>query len=347
MNARKQYNSLDLAKFIAAILIVIIHANPFTTYSGLLSYSFRNIIAVVAVPFFFVTSGFLFFTKLNTLGKDEQKQYFGKYIKRLCIMYLLWSAVYFVFVLTEWIVHGFKAVDILIYIRDFFFKGSYSTIWFLPALITAVAIVYLLHKKFAYKTIFLISVPFYVFACLGSSYYGLVDNLPIIGNLFDAYFYIFDTVKNGVLFGWLYVALGGYLSEKIEKKPINTKYSFVLSVVFFIFMAAETIGQKYFKLSTNGVDTKILLVPLSIFLFYFIISINIKSNGMYVWMRKLSLLMFLSQRIFLTLFDWFLSNTFFVKNSLVYFTSVLILTLAFSVLFIKLSDKVKVLKQFY
>lgn len=347
MNVRKQYNSLDLAKFVSAILIIIIHANPFTSYSSLLSFSFRNIIAIVAVPFFFVTSGFLFFTKLNNLGEDDQKQYFKSYILRLCTMYLLWSAVYFVFVLTEWIVHGFEAFDILIYIRDFFFKGSYSTIWFLPALITAVAIVYFLHKRFTYKTITLISVPFYIFACLGSSYYGLVDNLPIIGNLFDAYFYVFDTVKNGVLFGWLYVALGGYLSEEIEKKPLNTKYSFVLSVVFFIFMAAETIGQKYFKLSTNGVDTKLLLVPLSIFLFTFIISVNIKSNGMFIWMRKLSLLMFLSQRIFLTLFDWFLSDTFFVQNSLVYFVSILVLTLAFSVLFIKLSDKAKILKQFY
>lgn len=347
MNARKQYNSLDIAKFIAAILIIIIHANPFSSYSSVLSYSFRNIIAVIAVPFFFITSGFLFFTKLNSLGQEEQKTYFKSYIKRLCIMYLLWSAVYFVFVLIEWLRYGVELVDILIYVRDFFFKGSYSTIWFLPALITAIATVYLLHKWFTYKTIILISLPFYIFACLGSSYYGVVDNLPIIGNIFDTYFCIFDTVKNGILFGWIYVAIGGYISEEIEKKTVNSKNSLLLAVVFFILMALETIGQRYLNLSTNGVDTKLMLIPLSVCIFVFVLSLNFKSNGLYVWMRKLSLLMFLSQRIFLTLFDWFLIDTVFVQNSLIYFCSILVLTLAFSVLFIKLSEKVKALKLFY
>lgn len=347
MNARKQYNSLDIAKFVSAILIIIIHANPFSTYSSLLSFSFRNIIAVVAVPFFFVTSGFLFFTKLNTLCENEQKQYFKSYIKRLCTMYLLWSAVYFVFVLTEWIVRGFEAFDILIYIRDFFFKGSYSTIWFLPALITAVAIVYFLHKKFTYKTITLISVPFYIFACLGSSYYGLVDNLPIIGNLFDSYFYIFDTVKNGVLFGWLFVSIGGYISEEHVNMSAPPRKYLTFTIIFFIFMATETLAQRYLHWSTNGVDTKFFLIPLIVCIFILILNIEIKSNGAYIWMRKLSLLMFLSQRIFLTLFDWFLADTFLVQNSLIYFISILGLTLFFSVLFIKISDKFSVLKKFY
>ena len=220
MSERKQYNSLDLAKFIAAVLIVIIHANPFSSYSSGVAYAFRNIIATVAVPFFFVTSGFLFCTKLDSLCDEDKSAYFKKYILRLVTMYLLWSAVYFIFVLIGWIRDGFTVNDLLIYVRDFFFEGSYSTIWFLPALITAISVVYFLRKKFSYGKIVLFAIPFYLFACLGSSYYGLADKLPIISNLYDIYYSFFDTIKNGVLFGWIYVAIGGWFSEN------NVKISF-------------------------------------------------------------------------------------------------------------------------
>lgn len=345
MNVRKQYNSLDLAKFIAAILIIIIHTGPFGEFNDIIGAGVRGIVTVVAVPFFFITSGFLFFGKLNTLDKTAKKDYFKQYMKRLGVMYLLWSAVYFVFVLRNWIVEGFVITDLLIYIRNFFLKGSYSTIWFLLALMVSVAIIYFLHKKLSYVKIFLLGIPFYVIACMGSSYYGLVETIPFLKSVFNGYFCIFDTVKNGVLFGWVYVALGGIFSEiEIPKKPLK---NFVLTGLFFVLLAAESFIQVYFGWAINGVDTKLLLLPLSVFLFMFVMNLDFKESQAFVWMRKLSLMMFLCQRLFLSLFEIFLIDTIFVQNSLVYFISILSLTLAFSVVFIKASEKIKILKKFY
>lgn len=344
MSERKQYGALDLAKFIAAILIIVLHTSPFSSYSSILNFGFRNIVTIIAVPFFFITSGFLFCTKLNSLSEDKGN-YYKNYIKRLGVMYLLWSAVYFVFVVTDWITNGVSAIDILRYVKRFFFEGSYSTIWFLPALMTAISIVYLLRKKLPYKKIFFLALPFYLIACLGSSYYGLTTKIPLISDFYNAYFSFFDTIKNGILFGWVYVALGGVFSEK-SFKPKPCKY-LVLTGVFFVLMAGETIVQTYLKWATNGVDTKLILLPLSICLFYFVMSLNIKQSPVLVWMRKLSSLMFLSQRIFLTTFDLFLKDTIFVKNSMMYFVSILSLTLIFSFAFIVVSDKVKLLKKFY
>ena len=345
MNSRKQYGALDLAKFIAAILIIVLHTNPFSSYSSILNYGFRSIITIMAVPFFFLTSGFLFCTKLNSLDEKDKSDYFKKYFKRLGLMYLLWSAVYFIFVAIDWVTNGVVIIDVLQYIKRFFFKGSYSTIWFLPALMTAVTIVYLLRKKLSYEKIFLLSIPFYVIACFGSSYYGISSKLPIISNLYEAYFSFFETIKNGVLFGWIYVALGGVLSERsFEKKPIRY---LIPTGIFYILIAGETVVQEYLSWSTNGVDTKFMLIPLTVYLFMFVMSLNIKSGPAFIWMRKLSLLMFLCQRIFLTLFEWFLQDTIFVENSMIYFISILSLTLIFSVIFIKMSEKVKVLKKFY
>ncbi len=344
MSERKQYGALDFAKFIASIIIIVLHTNPFSSYSSILNFGFRNIITIIAVPFFFITSGFLFCAKLNSLNEDSGA-YLKKYIKRLVVMYLLWSAVYFVFVVADWVKNGVSLSDVLQYIKRFFFEGSYQTIWFLPALMTSVSIVYLLRKKLSYKNIFILAIPFYVIACFGSSYYGLSVKIPVVNNFYNAYFSFFDTIKNGVLFGWIYVALGGVFSEKTFKtKPC--KY-FVLSCVFFVLMAGETIVQTYLKWATNGVDTKFILLPLSASLFCLVMSLNIKTNPVLVRMRELSLLMFLSQRIFLTLFDWLLTDTIFVQNSMVYFISILGFTIFFSRVFIVLSEKIKILKRFY
>lgn len=185
MSERKQFGALDLAKFVAAILIIVLHTNPFGSYSGVISYGLRSIVTVVAVPFFFITSGYLFFSKIETLKGKEKDQYFLKYIKRLVIMYLIWSAIYFVFVLINWIRFGATYIDVLQYVKRFFFEGSYSTIWFLPALISSITITYLLRKKLSYAQISAIAIPFYVIACLGSSYLGLSEKIPVISHFFN------------------------------------------------------------------------------------------------------------------------------------------------------------------
>ena len=96
MNAKiKQYNSLDLMKFISAILIIVLHTSPFQSYNALISFGLRNVVTIIAVPFFFCTSGFLLFKKLSVLSQDEKGKYFKHYIKRLCIMYGLWSLAIF------------------------------------------------------------------------------------------------------------------------------------------------------------------------------------------------------------------------------------------------------------
>ena len=77
----KQYKSLDFAKFVCAILIIVLHTDPFSSYSKLLTFGFRNIVTVIAVPFFFATSGFLAFKKIDSLDIDKQKSYVFHYLK--------------------------------------------------------------------------------------------------------------------------------------------------------------------------------------------------------------------------------------------------------------------------
>ena len=345
----KQYKSLDFAKFVCAILIIIIHTAPFASYSTALTFAFRNVITVIAVPFFFLTSGFLAFKKLDSLENGAKHGYIVKYLKRVAVMYLIWSAVYFIFVVIKWTRNGFSFALVLEYVKDFFFEGSYSTIWFLPALFTAVLLVYLLHKKLSYRRIFIIACIIYIFTLAGSSYYGLVTKLQPIKAVYDVYYSFFDSIKNGVCFGLIFVSMGAMVSEKeeafVETKPAK---AFIPVVISAILLAVEEFCVAYFKWNNKGVDTVIMLIPFTYFFVRFLIVWNLKiSNNICVAMRKYSILMFLTQRIPISIFDLWLSDTVIVTNSLLYFTFVFISTMLISFAIIKASKKIEWLKYAY
>lgn len=60
MAKNKDYVGIDYFRVVAAFLIVAIHTSLFASVSGTGDFIFTRIIARVAVPFFFMTSGFFF-----------------------------------------------------------------------------------------------------------------------------------------------------------------------------------------------------------------------------------------------------------------------------------------------
>lgn len=345
----KQYKTIDLFKFICAILIIVLHASPFASYSKILTFGFRNIVTVIAVPFFFAASGFLTFSKLNTVTDEaDRTKYIWKYAKRIIQMYLIWSIVYFGFVICKWIRDGFSYMRVVIYIRDFFFEGSYSTIWFLPALLSATVFVYLLSKRFHKKTIILIAVPFYIFGLLGSSYFGITEKIPFLNDIFGVYYTCLKSVKNGLLFGFVFVALGAYIAERQDNLKITPMKCLAGFSVSMILLAVESLTINVLDMNDRGCDCVLSLIPTTIFML--LLALRWQPGGsdkMYLVLRKYSLLMFLVQRIPISIIELFLNDTILMTNSIVNFTAIFGLTMLFSFVIIKLSDRFKFLKHLY
>lgn len=340
----KQYNSLDLMKFVCAILIIVLHTSPFLSYSAVLSFGLRNIVTIIAVPFFFCTSGFLLFKKLNASDEQEKGRYFKHYIKRLCIMYGLWSIVYFPFVVYNWTQSGFSIWEVLQYIKRFFFEGSYNTIWFLPALIVATSLCYFLRKKLSFGKIIAVALPFYLIACLLTNYYGITETIPGLRGFMHLYYSFFDSAKNGLLFGFVFVALGGFLAEFQGTKGIGL--SLAGCVLFGGGVAVESVLPQLLGFRQFGCDIKLFLVPFTFCLMTLLLKISLPDNKIYLYARKISLMLFLSQRIFISLADIFLSDTILVTNSMLYFVMILSTTWIFSDLFVRASKKFSFLKYF-
>ena len=139
-NEKRQYAGFDILKFICSILIVFLHINPFT---GTIRY-FSRAIANIGVPCFFIISGFLFFEKLENLGKNNKRIVLARYLKRMITLLCFWMMPYFFVYDIFWIAKGNIIINIIEYIRHVLFGGNGFFLWYIVSCIFAVLIVYLI-----------------------------------------------------------------------------------------------------------------------------------------------------------------------------------------------------------
>lgn len=352
MAERKSYVIIDFFKMFSAVLIILLHTEVLLSVSAPLQMIIRNTVLTIAVPFFFTVSGFFFFKKL--ISSDNKAKIFKQNEKRVIQLYLIYTAIYFPFVLRSWIVNGFSAKSILLYIRDFFFVGSFSTIWYLLALIAGFAIAYALFIKIGLKKAFYISIAFYAFGVLTSSYYGIIEKIPVVSNIVDGYYTVFGSVKNGLTFGLVYILLGGLIATAKEDRTNNAeKKYFIITAIGTVGVCGEAVVQYVMNWALKGVDLKFSLLVFTYGLIMFLINLEnkfknhkllLKGENAGKHFRKLSTLMFLTQRIPITICEILGVSG---MNSLVYTVIILASTVAISEAIILGSRKIKVLKYLY
>ena len=145
----------------------------------------------------------------------------------------------------------------------------------------------------------------------------------------------------------IFVSLGALVSENEESitKKTTAFKAFIPVCLFAVILAVEEFLVAYFNFNMRGVDTVISLVPFGYFFIRFLLVFDVKvSDETCVLMRKYSILMFLCQRIPLSIIEMFMGNTIIATNSMVFFFVVLITTLLISFVILKGSEKIKILK---
>ena len=90
INETRQSHSLNALKVIMILFVIFIHMNPTAERYGEAAMWWHSI-NVVAVPVFFIISGYFFFYQTKTFGKETYSKKLRKRIKTLLIPYLLWN----------------------------------------------------------------------------------------------------------------------------------------------------------------------------------------------------------------------------------------------------------------
>lgn len=291
---RINYNMMDVVKYLSSILLVCAHtASERVSLPPMLDLCCS--VYIITVPFFFIASSFLFFRKLESLEGSDRKTCYWKYTKRIGLMYLAWSIIYFCFVLTSWIQSQASLDIILSYMHHSIVFSTYSTIWFLPALWVGVTLVYVLHYKLKCSIGFVIAISLflYLFSSIEYNYHSVNSILHSINNGYKS---IFVTWRNGFFNAFIFTAIGCYLSQN---NRLNIVWSLLGSCFFGIGFLIEAFVLKRLVPSADA-NFLILLVPFSYFFFDLVCSIKLPDSKIYVPLRKMSMLIFVSQRLFLS-----------------------------------------------
>jgi len=266
---QKNFNGIDIIKFLCAILVFIIHVPPFQgELSGLtliLTFGLQHYICRLAVPFYFVCSGFFLFRKMSfeTLNTDRIKNYCLKILRLIGTWQLL------------------------------LFIGWTEHLWYLGATVIAVIGLSLcLHFRLKYSHICLLACFLYIVGLLGDSYYGLIaplKNMPLFNCIFSSYVFAFKTTRNGVFMGFIFVLMGAALSHsEIKIKPLVAAIGFAVSMIGFF---AEICLLKYLD-TPKDYNMFIFLIPSVYFLFAFACTIQPKDSGIYKHLRSIGILVY-------------------------------------------------------
>ena len=119
----------------------------------------------------------------------------------------------------------------------FFVLGSWYHLWFFPAIMISVCMVTIIFKVGLEKILIPLSIVMYIVGCLGTSYYSVGVQIPILGSVFQMD--QFTVIRQILLMGFPFFVCG-YLIYKIENKikieSCNSSIIVALAVSLFIWI---------------------------------------------------------------------------------------------------------------
>ncbi|WP_165020816.1 acyltransferase family protein [Dysgonomonas sp. ZJ279] len=211
---------LDYFKLILSILIITIHTQPLFDNSSIAGWLISNGISRIAVPCFFIASGYFIRSKLE----DNRKM--KKYILHLIIVYLIWSLIYLPTYISE-----IEPRSLI----TFTFIGYYH-LWFLPALISGSILLFVL-KRYIKNDNILMSIAVILFIAGYVLGYVQAD---------------YRLVCNGLIFGFPFITIGYYLRNRKIAEKVNTYQLYSLVAISIIFLLIESYiayrSQSYYNL---------------------------------------------------------------------------------------------------
>lgn len=307
----KTNTTIDLIKFLMAILVVGIHTQPFG-FNIWLDRGF-GIVTRLCVPYFFVASSYFFWIK----PKNAEL-----YIKRILKLYFIWSVIYLPFDLGL-----LRTMPVQNILERYLWSGNDHALWYLWGSVIGFLIVLSLSKFMSGKKVFLISVLFLIIGCMKSTWSPLLHSFTS--------FEIRDRLGsvNGLFYAFPYIALGMVIAgnqtnrkdEKISKYVLGLFLSFIsLSLESLLFIL-------YFHTASTVLWISVLPCTYYLFMLSKNIYISFVSEKTALMLRKMSTLIYVGHSLFLILFKHL--------DTWKLFIAVVISSLVLAAVIIKLSGK--------
>lgn len=345
----ENYTGIDCFRLAAALLIITIHTSPLAGFSETADFILTRIFARVAVPFFFVTSGFFLISRYNyQIGK------LGAFVRKTAMIY--GAAILLYIPINQY--NGYFKMENLLpnLIKDIVFDGTLYHLWYLPASILGGAIAWYLVKKLDYQKAFAVAAVLYLIGLFGDSYYGVIGNVSICSGFYALIFQVSDYTRNGIFFAPVFFVMGGFIADQREetawkklvcndskqecaadsiKIDLLYKNSILKNGIglglMLTLMLAEGLMLHHFQVQRH--DSMYVFLPPCV---YFLFSLLLQFRGKrQVWLRDMSLLVYLIHPMMIIVIrvaaKLFHLQGLLVDNSVIHFLAVTVVSAAFSV----------------
>lgn len=348
-NDEKSYTGIDCFRLAAALLIITIHTSPLAGFSETADFILTRIFARVAVPFFFVTSGFFLISRYNyQIGK------LSAFVRKTAIIY---GAAILLYIPVNLYNGYFKMENLLPnLIKDIVFDGTLYHLWYLPASILGGAAAWYLVKKLDYQKAFAVAAVLYLIGLFGDSYYGVIRNVSVCSGFYALIFQVSDYTRNGIFFAPVFFVMGGFIADQREqtawKKLVCTHSeqecatdSIKIDSLYenrilrngigmgltLALMLAEGLTLHHFQVQRHD-SMYVFLLPCVYFLFLLLLQFR---GNRYVWLRDVSLIIYLIHPMMIVVIrlaaKLFHLQALLVDNSVIHFLTVTAASAAFSV----------------
>ena len=165
MQTRQNYGGLDVFRLVAAFLVIAIHTSPLTCFGANADFFLTRVLARVAVPFFFMVTGQFIVSRFfqGTNGR-------ASLIKSLTKLSLLYLAAIVLYVPIGLYSGHYKALSLGSALRLLFFDGTFYHLWYFPACLLGLCLVYLMSRKLSLRNSLAIALFLYLIGLMGDMF---------------------------------------------------------------------------------------------------------------------------------------------------------------------------------
>lgn len=280
MGTRRSYGGLDRFRIIAAVLVIAIHTSPLSSFTAEGDFFLTRILARIAVPFFFMVTGQFVLPDIISRRRGSERRLL-RYLKKTALLYGVAIGIY----LPIGIYAGhYKEITAGSLLKMLLFDGTFYHLWYFPACLLGVGLVYLMSRCMDKKGMMALSGGLYVLGLLGDSYYGLVEKVPFLSIIYEAGFQIFSYTRNGIFLAPIFLVLGAEIGGEQpvgrrkgagEKSLSGTGFDALCFAFSFLAMTGEAFVLRHQELQRHD-SMYLALIPTMICLYRVLLAWNKK-----------------------------------------------------------------------
>ncbi|WP_313264949.1 membrane-bound serine racemase VanT [Enterococcus sp.] len=315
----KKNQRIEQFRVLLAMMVVAIHCLPLHRLWPDGDILITLTLFRIAVPFFFMISGYYVFSDLATQNSYPARQRVWHFIKKQLQVYLIATLL---FLPLAWY-SGMLGLNMPLgtFIQTLLVNGILYHLWYFPAIITGSLLVMGLLVRFSFKQVFFMAIGLYVIGLGGDSWSGLAAQTPL-ASFYSLIFQLLAGTRNGIFFAPLFLLLGVLARRFAQKSASPHRYSYLM--ISLICLLLESYLLHHF--TTPKHDSMYIFLP---FVLLFLFPIIQQWQAPMIWKQagRLSLWLYLLHPYTIAVTHFLSQKLPLLQNNLINYFVVLGLTI--------------------